>query len=205
MVLKTFATYEKLILVSAVVLTLSLIILNFQYRSHSKTEKLIETEIKKISALYAEKPLKKGFQLQFPDNNKLLNLNSATIDQIVQLPGVGKKTAEKIIALRNELGKFSDISQLLLIKTITEKKLDSISQFAGTFSFNSENVPEKLNLNDANQDELSQLPAIGKKLAQRIIDSRENKGRFFSIDELLEIQGITENTLEKISDLIEVK
>lgn len=53
---------------------------------------------------------------------QLLELNTATIDQLVELPGVGPKTAEKIVAYAKSTG-FRSVEDLLEVKGIGEKKL----------------------------------------------------------------------------------
>lgn len=51
-------------------------------------------------------------------------LNAASADELTRLPGVGKKRAEQIVALRERLGgKFKRISDLLRVKGIGPKSL----------------------------------------------------------------------------------
>lgn len=50
-------------------------------------------------------------------------LNKATAKELESLPGIGPATAARILDYRKEQGKFTDISQLLEIKGIGEKKL----------------------------------------------------------------------------------
>ena len=62
-----------------------------------------------------------------PENlDTLINLNTATFDQLDSLPGIGEKTANAIIALRAELNGFRYKEELLLINGVGEKKLDAI-------------------------------------------------------------------------------
>ena len=51
----------------------------------------------------------------------LLNLNTATIDQLETLPGIGRKTAERIIEYRTKSGSFKRIEDLMNVKGIGEK------------------------------------------------------------------------------------
>lgn len=60
---------------------------------------------------------------------KSINLNSATIEQLVQLPGIGEKTAEKIILLRQERGKFRSLEEIMDVKGIGEVKFNKIKNF----------------------------------------------------------------------------
>ena len=53
-----------------------------------------------------------------------------------------------------------------------------------------------ISLNRATQAELENLPGIGEKKAQAILAYRDAHGRFRSCEELLEVDGIGEATLE---------
>lgn len=53
-----------------------------------------------------------------------ININTATKETLDGLPGVGPSTAEKIIQYRQTHGKFKNISDLLNVSGIGEKKLD---------------------------------------------------------------------------------
>ncbi|MFZ1977279.1 MAG: helix-hairpin-helix domain-containing protein [Bacteroidota bacterium] len=64
--------------------------------------------------------------------------------------------------------------------------------------------PEKLDINRATKDQLIDLPGIGETLAGRILERRTTDGKFTSIDELLEVKGITPKRLEKIRNLISI-
>lgn len=60
---------------------------------------------------------------------KPLNLNHAGIDEFCTLPGIGEKTAQKIIEYRSEKGKFKSVNELLNVKGIGLKKLERIKPF----------------------------------------------------------------------------
>jgi competence protein ComEA len=45
------------------------------------------------------------------------------------LPGIGEKTAEKIIELRTERGKFKKLDELMDVKGIGEVKFNKIKKF----------------------------------------------------------------------------
>jgi competence protein ComEA len=50
-----------------------------------------------------------------------INLNAATVDQLEELPGIGRKTAERIIEYRTKSGGFKRIEDLMNVKGIGEK------------------------------------------------------------------------------------
>ena len=50
-----------------------------------------------------------------------INLNTATVEQLETLPGVGRKTAERIVEYRTKSGSFKRIEELMNVKGIGEK------------------------------------------------------------------------------------
>jgi competence protein ComEA len=61
-----------------------------------------------------------------------------------------------------------------------------------------------VNLNTATLDQLDTLPGIGPTLAERILQWREQHGRFSSVDELQEVSGIGPMKFEQLVDLATV-
>jgi competence protein ComEA len=61
-----------------------------------------------------------------------------------------------------------------------------------------------VNVNTATTEELESLPGIGEVTAQAIIDHRTENGPFASVDQLLDVTGIGDVTLENIRDLVTV-
>ena len=55
-----------------------------------------------------------------------LNINTATVKQLIELPGIGKKVAERIISKREEIGQFKSVENLKTIKGIGKKKFEEI-------------------------------------------------------------------------------
>lgn len=64
---------------------------------------------------------------------------------------------------------------------------------------------QKVNINEAKQEELEELPGIGPSIAKKIIEYREQNGKFTSIDELQEVKGIGEAKFENIKEYVTVK
>ncbi|MGI6063914.1 helix-hairpin-helix domain-containing protein [Blautia sp.] len=63
----------------------------------------------------------------------------------------------------------------------------------------------KVNLNTADAAALQTLSGIGESKAQAILAYREEHGGFSSIEELMDVPGIKENTFIKIKDKIAVE
>lgn len=64
--------------------------------------------------------------------------------------------------------------------------------------------PGKVNLNTATVDQLEALPGVGPVLAQRIVEHRQRKGRFTSVKQLLEVEGIGEKKYAAMKDQVTV-
>jgi competence protein ComEA len=65
-------------------------------------------------------------------------------------------------------------------------------------------VPGLVNVNTATNAELETLPGIGEVIAQAIVDHRTEHGPFATVDQLLDVSGIGDATLESIRELVTV-
>ena len=63
---------------------------------------------------------------------------------------------------------------------------------------------EKVNINEAMQTELEELPGIGPSLASRIIEYRETNGEFEKIEDLQNVKGIGDAKFNDIRDKVSI-
>jgi comEA protein len=62
----------------------------------------------------------------------------------------------------------------------------------------SSEIPEKININEADEAALIKLEGIGPSLAKRIVDYRTENGRFDSVENLKKVKGIGEKLLNRV-------
>ena len=67
------------------------------------------------------------------------------------------------------------------------------------------NKSKKVNINKSNLTELTSIPGIGESTAQKIIDYRNENGKFSSIEDLKKVSGIGDKKFEKIKEYIDIK
>jgi competence protein ComEA len=155
--------------------------------------------------------------------NLYLDLNSAGRDDLLQLPGVGDKLAERILDHQQQHG-FRRIEDLRKVSGIGPALLEKLRPFVyveaepayrppGETSVKSSRVEkpansgssrtakplpaELIDINRAGIEELQQLPSIGPTLAQRIIEARK-VSPFTSVEDLRRVPGIGPKTLDKL-------
>jgi competence protein ComEA len=58
-----------------------------------------------------------------------VNLNTATVTELMQLPRIGQKTAERIVAFRKQHGGFQRPEELMNVKGIGEKSYARLKPF----------------------------------------------------------------------------
>ena len=140
---------------------------------------------------------------QTPKVTYPIELNSATVDELMTLDGVGGVIAGRIVDYAKQNG-FYSVDELINVNGIGEKKLAAIKPFVTVDTSclpekatAAENKNAKINLNTATVEELMTIKGIGEVTAAKIADYAKTKG-FKSVDELLNIKGIGEKKLEEI-------
>lgn len=123
-------------------------------------------------------------------NTTVLNLSKKIIDEMVI-----------IVYSNQEVKDFEKTKEKenLLQSKCQQKDENSLKNDACVTNGNStKKTDTKISLNKASLEELMTLPGIGEVKAKEIINYRTEKGEFKSFEELLQISGIGESTLEKI-------
>ncbi|OGS45210.1 MAG: hypothetical protein A2539_06740 [Elusimicrobia bacterium RIFOXYD2_FULL_34_15] len=161
--------------------------------------------------------------------NKKININTASMEEIVTLPRIGGGIAKRIIDYRLKYGNFETIEVILNVPKISVKTFakikdliivsDSLPANVVQIQESTETIttpivePEqkllltetvKININEA---DLKQLKSLGFTTiqSQNILRYKKKNGAFVSVDNLLKVPGITEKIINDIKDNIFVK
>jgi len=112
--LKQNEFYKRLIVIPVVVILVSVSVIAFNltvYRQQDAADLQKNTDVDvRCNVTYAEK----------------LNLNTATVEILDSLPGIGPQKAEAIVELRNRMGGFRSVEDILNVDGIGEKILAEI-------------------------------------------------------------------------------
>jgi competence protein ComEA len=154
-----------------------------------------------------------------------IDLNEADRSTLLQIPGVGDKMAERILAYRDSKGRFNDYKDLLEIQGVGGATLERMRPWveirggtamtpvvgkkqarpaAGSSQQAAPAPPAKVALltepipiNTASLEELQKLPGVGLKKAQQIIAERE-RAPFRTLEDLRRVPGFGPKTLETL-------
>lgn len=68
-----------------------------------------------------------------------------------------------------------------------------------------ESAAARIDLNDAARSDFEQIPGVGPKLAQAIVDHRGENGRFQSVEQLRDVRGVGPATFDKVRPYLRVE
>lgn len=67
-----------------------------------------------------------GVRETAPTEPAVIDINTATSQQLQTLPGIGPVIADRIVAYREEYGAFESVGELMNVSGIGEKKLEAV-------------------------------------------------------------------------------
>ncbi|MCX7987074.1 MAG: helix-hairpin-helix domain-containing protein [Bacteroidales bacterium] len=135
------------------------------------------------------------------DSTCRYNPNTISYEELIGL-GFSKSVAQRWIRYREQGGKFKhvrDICRIYKIDTTLVYQLQNCWFFPKS-DFKEKQIKEqlKIEINCADTTMLEKLPGIGKVLSKRIVKYREILGGFYSVEQLREVFGLSEDVYRKI-------
>ena len=128
--------------------------------------------------------------------------------------GLNERTAKTIIKYRSKGGKFYKPEDLTRIWSLPPGFYDRVKSYINcesvkavyeehayinrNFNNKRERIISIVEINQADSNDYIQLPGIGNRLAQRIINFRNKLGGFYSVDQIAETYGLPDSTFKMI-------
>lgn len=146
-------------------------------------------------------------------NQERLNINTATEEELMTLPGVNRPVARSIVEYRDCIGGFKKVEDLALVSGIGATKLEIIKVeiCVSSRTSSSQHSPSSLrrdpehmsscsgmNINTATPPQLMSIRGITEKIARNIVAYRTQHGPFKSIEDLVRVDHINCSLLDKI-------
>lgn len=123
-----------------------------------------------------------------------LQINTVDSASLMQLKGLNKNLVRSFLRFRNASGGFVSVDQLRELYGMTDEVFLKINSY---FVVDTVAV-RKIRVNTAGVDKLKAHPYLNFYQAKAIYEYRRKKGKVKSIDELLKIEELDPNTLQKM-------
>ncbi len=131
----------------------------------------------------------------------MIEINTALPQNLIELPGIGEKLANRIVLYRENLGGFYNIEQLKDMFGMPETTFVQIRPYLMI-----EKIELKqLQVNYASKQELSMHPYIDFKIASSIVNYRNAHGNFKDVHDLLKFGLVEQKQYDKIAPYLTIK
>ena len=130
------------------------------------------------------------------------DLNSASVEDLILVKGIGETLAGRIVNYRNRIGGFVDDIQLKDVYGLTFETRAEVLK-----GFTVRNAPkvELLDINKASVLELSNIPYINYELAREIVNYRLLNENIGSFEELAKIKEFPSEKIDRIALYLALK
>lgn len=130
------------------------------------------------------------------------DINHADTIQLKSVYGIGTKLAGRIIRFRDALGGFIKMEQLNAVYGLDSA---TVQQLIKKSFVTADFTPRKLNLNTANEQELSAHPYIQRARAKAIVAWRFQHGNFTDARDLSKLKVITDEDIDKVLPYLKIQ
>ncbi|CAJ0945026.1 unnamed protein product [Ranitomeya imitator] len=154
-----------------------------------------------------------------------LNINTATEEELMTLPGVTRQVAQNIVEYREYIGGFKKVEDLALVSGVGAAKLEQVkfeicvSSKSGSAQHSPSSLRKdmehghhgghlsatRININTATAAQLMTLRGVSEEMAQDIVHYRTQNGPLKSIEDLAKVDSVTISFLDKVRPQVYVQ
>ncbi|XP_030059610.1 endonuclease/exonuclease/phosphatase family domain-containing protein 1 isoform X2 [Microcaecilia unicolor] len=149
-------------------------------------------------------------------NCNRVNINLASEEELMTLPGISRAMAHSITVYRRQLGGFRKVEDLSLVTGFGAEKMQQLrpeicvgavqaSPLRSSISTCDLHSRKKVNVNTATQEQLLQTGGISEELAVAILLYRSHHGAFRQLEDLQNVNGVDSVVLKHIEPFITVE
>jgi competence protein ComEA len=124
---------------------------------------------------------------------KRIELNSASLEELITLKGIGQGYAKRIVNYRDKLGGFHQVDQ---IKEIYNFPIDLANAIESQLRVDTLLI-HKIRINFVSVEELAKHPYFDYKTARTLLNYRQEHGAFTSMLDILKCKAVEAETSKK--------
>ena len=132
---------------------------------------------------------------------ELLEINSSSVEELIQLKGIGNFFASQIIKRREQLGGFILKEQLFEVWKLDSNVYNKVEGFVFVDTLHI----KKIDLNSASKEELQKHPYFTWNQANSVVQIRKQKGKFEGINGILQSKLISDSLYQKVKSYLKVE
>ena len=133
------------------------------------------------------------------DINITIDINNSSPEDWQKLRGIGPSFSKRIVTFRGRLGGFHSVQQVGETYGLPDSSFQKIKPH-----LQSSAILQKINLNQATENELKTHPYISWNQAKLICSYRKMHGDFKNVNELLQIGALKKEWLKKVEYYLEI-
>ncbi len=129
------------------------------------------------------------------DKIAIIDINTASLEDLVKVYGIGEVTAQRILSYKESLGSFVAMEQLNEVWGLSPEVLANLNK---QFKVKTMSGIKKYDINNASIKELAQFPYFKYAIARQIVTYRSMNGDIHNIEDLTKIKGMPNDKIKII-------
>lgn len=125
------------------------------------------------------------------NQTKLFDINNCTMEELLGLPGINMAEAQTIMRERANRNGFTNVDEMGRLLQLQPHIIEKLREMV---AFNT----AKLDINNASEEKIAELPGVGPILAKKAIALRRSQEGFASVEAFVEALGLRSEFADRI-------